>query len=71
MAMFNHHVDRPMAVMVRTQTACKLLSISSYYEAISAQYSGDYLGSLQTLGIVLEDHDIRFVEDDWESPTSA
>ncbi|NLM94357.1 MAG: glycine--tRNA ligase subunit alpha [Firmicutes bacterium] len=28
-----------------------------------------YLGSLQTLGIVLEDHDIRFVEDDWESPT--
>jgi glycyl-tRNA synthetase alpha chain len=28
-----------------------------------------YLGSLRALGIVLEDHDIRFVEDDWESPT--
>jgi len=28
-----------------------------------------YLGSLKALGIVLEDHDIRFVEDDWESPT--
>jgi glycyl-tRNA synthetase alpha chain len=28
-----------------------------------------YLGSLQALGIKLEDHDVRFVEDDWESPT--
>ncbi len=28
-----------------------------------------YLDSLRHLGIVLEDHDVRFVEDDWESPT--
>jgi glycyl-tRNA synthetase alpha chain len=28
-----------------------------------------YLESLQTLGIDPEQHDIRFVEDDWESPT--
>ncbi len=28
-----------------------------------------YLGSLRTLGIDPEHHDIRFVEDDWESPT--
>jgi glycyl-tRNA synthetase alpha chain len=28
-----------------------------------------YLGSLRALGIMLEDHDVRFVEDDWESPT--
>ncbi len=28
-----------------------------------------YLKSLETLGIKLEDHDIRFVEDNWESPT--
>jgi glycyl-tRNA synthetase alpha chain len=28
-----------------------------------------YLGSLQALGIDLKTHDIRFVEDDWESPT--
>lgn len=28
-----------------------------------------YLGSLKTLGINPLDHDIRFVEDDWESPT--
>ncbi len=28
-----------------------------------------YLGSLEALGIDLKAHDIRFVEDDWESPT--
>jgi len=28
-----------------------------------------YLKSLEYLGIKLEDHDIRFVEDNWESPT--
>jgi glycyl-tRNA synthetase alpha chain len=28
-----------------------------------------YLQSLERLGIPLEQHDIRFVEDDWESPT--
>ena len=28
-----------------------------------------YLGSLQAIGIDLNAHDIRFVEDDWESPT--
>jgi glycyl-tRNA synthetase alpha chain len=28
-----------------------------------------YLDSLRALGIKIEDHDIRFVEDNWESPT--
>ncbi len=28
-----------------------------------------YLSSLETLGIKLQEHDIRFVEDNWESPT--
>ncbi len=28
-----------------------------------------YLGSLEKFGLNLRDHDIRFVEDDWESPT--
>lgn len=28
-----------------------------------------YLASLEALGIALKDHDVRFVEDDWESPT--
>ncbi len=30
-----------------------------------------YLRSLERLGIVLANHDIRFVEDDWKSPTLA
>lgn len=30
---------------------------------------GMYLESLRTLGIQPEDHDVRFVEDNWESPT--
>src|ERR1700682_2182597 len=28
-----------------------------------------YLGSLEAIGITSQDHDLRFVEDDWESPT--
>ena len=28
-----------------------------------------YLKSLESLGVNLKDNDIRFVEDDWESPT--
>src|SRR5207249_1173042 len=28
-----------------------------------------YLGSLRAIGITSEDHDLRFVEDDWESAT--
>ncbi len=28
-----------------------------------------YLGSLKALGVIPKQHDIRFVEDDWESPT--
>jgi len=28
-----------------------------------------YLGSLEAIGIDLDAHDVRFVEDDWESPT--
>jgi glycyl-tRNA synthetase alpha chain len=28
-----------------------------------------YLGSLRAIGITSDDHDLRFVEDDWESPT--
>src|SRR5262250_1575633 len=34
-----------------------------------ADSQGLYLGSLRTLGIDPLAHDIRFVEDDWESPT--
>ncbi len=34
-----------------------------------AAFQDLYLGSLQALGIDLQSNDIRFVEDDWESPT--
>ena len=35
----------------------------------TADIQETYLGSLEALGIKHEDHDIRFVEDDWEAPT--
>jgi len=28
-----------------------------------------YLQSLEAIGISLSEHDVRFVEDNWESPT--
>lgn len=34
-----------------------------------ADSQGIYLDSLRAIGIKAEEHDIRFVEDDWESPT--
>jgi glycyl-tRNA synthetase alpha chain len=34
-----------------------------------AAFQDLYLGSLEALGIDLKNNDIRFVEDDWESPT--
>jgi glycyl-tRNA synthetase alpha chain len=34
-----------------------------------AEVQSMYLDSLRALGINLEDHDLRFDEDDWESPT--
>jgi len=34
-----------------------------------ADIQGMYLRSLEAIGLKLENHDIRFVEDDWESPT--
>jgi len=43
------------------------------YQVILKPSPGDvqdlYLGSLEAIGIDLAKHDVRFVEDDWESPT--
>lgn len=36
---------------------------------IPADIQSLYLGSLEALGLDLRRHDVRFVEDDWESPT--
>jgi glycyl-tRNA synthetase alpha chain len=38
-------------------------------EAVAADLQELYLGSLAAIGIDRKLHDIRFVEDDWESPT--
>lgn len=36
-----------------------------------ADFQKTYLRSLEALGFSLKDHDIRFVHDDWESPTQG
>ena len=46
-----------------------LLSIPSNHKAFNIKYKKLYLNSLSVIGINHKDHDIRFVEDDWESPT--
>jgi len=52
----------------KPQPVAALLSVSSALEAKSTQYDL-YLGSLEAIGIDMDLHDIRFVEDDWENPT--
>jgi glycyl-tRNA synthetase alpha chain len=41
----------------------------AYVEPSKRPKDGRYLESLRSLGIKPAEHDIRFVEDDWESPT--
>ena len=61
---------RPTAAMARTPTGC-----GHYYQyqvmlkPSPADLQELYLGSLDAIGIDPLKHDIRFVEDDWESPT--
>jgi glycyl-tRNA synthetase alpha chain len=50
----------------RLQQHCQLQVILKPAPADSQEL---YLASLAAIGIVAESHDIRFVEDDWESPT--
>jgi glycyl-tRNA synthetase alpha chain len=51
------------------QPAAALLSVSGADQAKPADLQERYLGSLRAIGIDMALHDIRFVEDDWESPT--
>ena len=68
--MFSHQEDLLMEDMVRTQ-----IDLQHYYQFQTIlKPSPDniqelYLQSLNTLGIDSKKNDIRFVEDDWESPT--
>ena len=68
--MFNHHVGRQMADLVSNPNR-----LQHYYQfqvvlKPSPENIQDlYLNSLEYIGIDKSKHDIRFVEDDWESPT--
>ena len=51
------------------QPAAALLPVPGDHEAAPADIQDLYLESLRRIGIDAGAHDIRFVEDDWESPT--
>ena len=53
----------------KPQPHAALLPISGGAEALARQHSRLYLESLARLGIDPKQHDIRFIQDDWESPT--
>ncbi len=46
-----------------------LLPVPGHHEAEPGDFQELYLGSLAAIGLDPLEHDIRFVEDDWESPT--
>ncbi len=58
-----------MGAMPKTQTACRCIT---QYQVILKPDPGNpqelYLGSLEAIGIDMREHDVRFVEDNWESP---
>ena len=68
--MFSHREDPQMEDMVKTQ-----IRLQHYYQfqviikPSPKNIQKLYLNSLAVIGINHKDHDIRFVEDDWESPT--
>ncbi len=47
----------------------KHLQLQVVLKPSPADVQGTYLKSLERLGIVLSDHDVRFEEDNWEAPT--
>jgi glycyl-tRNA synthetase alpha chain len=61
---------RPTAAMARTRTGCSTItSIQVILKPNPPNLQELYLGSLEAIGLDPLLHDIRFVEDDWESPT--
>jgi len=58
-----------MAAMARILTVSTTPPVSSDYEAFADDIQELYLKSLAALGLNPLEHDIRFVEDNWESPT--
>ena len=66
--MFNHHGDQPMVVMGKPKSLT-LVTNAVLIKPSPPDLQELYLGSLEAIGIDMSLHDIRFVEDDWESPT--
>ena len=70
--MFNPQEDQQMEDMEIIQID---FNITTQFQVIIKPSPSNikklYLNSLLVLGIDYKDHDIRFVEDDWESPTSC
>ena len=59
-----------MVAMARTLTACSTTISSRFSIKPSPANSQElYLESLKAIGLDPAEHDVRFVEDDWESPT--
>ena len=65
----NPAADPPMAVTVKTQTVCSIITSFRSCLNLPDNIQELYLESLRMLGIDPLEHDIRFVEDNWESPT--
>jgi len=66
--MFNHRAGQQMAAMARTRTQ-HYYQYQTLLKPSPPNMQELYLGSLEAIGIDPMLHDIRFVEDDWESPT--
>ena len=56
-----------MVGMEKTKNVQQLLPIPGSTESMPTNSQDLYLGSLRAIGLNPQDHDIRFVEDDWES----
>ena len=68
--MCSHHGVLLMAVMEKTLIGCSIIiSFQVILKPSPKESQALYLGSLKAIGLNPDLHDIRFVEDDWESPT--
>ena len=67
--MYSHAVARQMAATVKTPTAYSITINFRLSLSLPDNIQDLYLESLRRLGIDTNVHDIRFVEDNWESPT--
>lgn len=57
------------ALRRKPQPATALLPVSGHHQTLAPNLQELYLGSLRAIGLDPLRHDVRFVEDDWESPT--